>query len=117
SSFDPDEHYFLEQDEAIFDMCQTFIETGDLYSDNGMYQMTHYDRRSLLIPTFALKSLLEKLQYRDVSIETPRHHYNGFEVEEDTSPYMFTVTYDQDNHLMLAIDDVEETLFLETYRT
>ena len=116
-SFDPDEHYFLEQDEAIFDMCQTFIETGDLYSDNGMYQMTHYDRRSLLIPTFALKSLLEKLQHRDVSIETPRHHYNGFELEEDTSPYMFTVTYDQNNHLMMEIDDVEETLFLETYRT
>src|SRR5699024_5534325 len=29
----------------------------------------------------------------------------------------FTVTYDQNNHLMMEIDDVEETLFLETYRT
>lgn len=116
-SFDPAEHYFLEQDEAIFDQCKAFIETGDLYSDHGMYQMTHYDRRSLLIPTFALKDLLEKLQYRDVTVATPRYQYNGFEIEEDTSPYMFTVTYDQDNHLMMEIENVEETLFLGTYRT
>src|SRR5699024_9784201 len=64
-TFDPNHHYFLQQEEEIFEMLMAFIDTGDLFTDHGYFTSAAYDKRSLLIPTFALKGLLEKLEHRD----------------------------------------------------
>jgi superfamily II DNA or RNA helicase len=115
-TYDTSQHYFLEQDRAIFELLAGFIETGDLFTSQGYYSHQNYDRRSQLIPPLALQSLLEKLQERKVEVEISDDHYTGFEIEEGVVPYGFTVTHDAREQLTLQIDAAKNALFLQEYK-
>src|SRR5699024_4202918 len=69
-----------------------------------------------LIPPFALQPLLEKLQDRNVMVHTPQQGYEGLEIIENLSRYEFTVTYDEEEKLVLQMDGVKDTIFYAPYR-
>lgn len=115
-TYEPERHFFLKQDLDIFEQLADFIETGDIFTDKGYYTPNHYDRRALLIPPMALKSLLQRLQERKVTVETEHRQYEGLDMKEGDVPYRFQVAHDAGEQLSLQMDGVRDTIFSAAYK-
>lgn len=115
-TFEPDRHFFLKQDLDIFEQLADFIGTGDIFTDKGYYTPNHYDRRALLIPPLAVKSLLQQLQHRNIKVETEFRQYDGINMEEGDVPYRFQVAHNTSDQLALQMEGVRDTIFLPAYK-
>ncbi|MEJ8776969.1 DEAD/DEAH box helicase [Pseudogracilibacillus sp. ICA-222130] len=109
-SFRPEDHYFLQQDMAIFELLQSSIQTGDVYTDRRYDPGNAYDRRHLLLSPSNLQLLLEKLQKRTVYLtgSNDKEVYTSVQIETDKLPLQFSVKDYKDN-LALYVEGNEET--------
>src|SRR5699024_4296029 len=115
-TYDPSQHYFLQQDKEIFELLSTFLTTGDMFTDRGYFSSLAYDRRALLIPPIAFKQLLSLLIERNVIIQVKDYDFQGFELVEQSSPYHFTVTNDEEEKFVLRMEGIKDSIFLRDYK-
>jgi len=115
-TYHPEDHYFFAQDLEILEQLQTFIMTGDMYTDRSYYAESAYDKRSVLIPPIVFPNLLEKLVERDLHIETRDNTYKYPTIVRDDSPFRFMVTHDDAEQLVLQMEGVEGATYFEDYR-
>src|SRR5699024_12563022 len=54
-SYDPEIHYFLQQDIEIFSLLANIIQTGDFFSVRTYNTNQDYDRREIPIPPLMLR--------------------------------------------------------------
>lgn len=116
-SYDPHEHYFLQQDLEILELLQSFISTGDIYTDRSYYPENAYDKRTLLIPPLSFSSLLEKLVDRHLTVETSKGTYTEIDMIKDESPFSYTVTHNEEKQLVLKMDGIQNATYFEDYQT
>lgn len=115
-TYDPEDHFILQQDlDVLFDL-QSYILAGDLYTDRSFYDRSTYDKRELLIPPLAFPALLEKLMERDLTVTIEKQEYKVIEVEEGSSPIGFSVNHDESEELVLEITGVQGTHYLKNYQ-
>lgn len=115
-SYDPEEHYFLEQDLQILKMLQSFISTGDLFTDRDYFSVNAYDRREFLVPPMSLYELLNLLKERHTVAEDGDVTYKDIAIETEFSPLDFTVTHNENKELVLRIDGMTHISYLREYR-
>lgn len=115
-SYDPAEHYFLQQDMEIFNIVNEFIQTGDFFTDRSYYAENAYDRRDIPIPPVAFQTLLMKLIDRDLSVEMEGIQYDQVTIMENELPFTFGVTHNDEEELVLNVDSTINPLIYEYYR-
>lgn len=115
-TYDPQEHYFLQQDLDVLYELQSYILAGDLYTDRSFYDRSTYDKRELLVPPLSFPTLLEKLMDRDLTVTVDKEIFKQIEVKKATSPIEFTVTHNDTDELVLQITGVEGTQFFKNYQ-
>lgn len=115
-TYDPNMHYFLLRDKEILEMLQSFIITGDIYTDREYYTDNAYDKRHFLVPPMSCIPLLELLQERDTTVETRNGIYQEFEVVRDDTPFDFVVTHNENKDLILKIDGIDHSHYFMSYK-
>ncbi|HLS22777.1 MAG TPA: DEAD/DEAH box helicase [Pseudogracilibacillus sp.] len=115
-SYDPEQHYFLQQDLELFRDLFHFIETGDFFSERTYGINDHYDRREVPIPPLFCKQFLEKLQHRNVVVEVDKKQYKNISLLSEKLPSAFHLTYDEKEELVLEADIHDELVILKPYR-
>src|SRR5699024_7299491 len=85
------------------------------YTEN-MYSHGHsYDKRSVLIPPYGLKELLEKLAERTVKVEHQLNEYAGISLKKDNLPVAFTVINEDEMGLSLEVSGLEDAAYFREY--
>ncbi|HLR70249.1 MAG TPA: DEAD/DEAH box helicase [Pseudogracilibacillus sp.] len=115
-SFDPNEHYFLQQDREIMEQLQSFIQTGDLFTDRSYTVENAYDRREFLIPPLTFKTLLERVTRRMLLVETGKEFFKEVQIVEDEMPFSFSVAPDTSEQLMLKINELKDSHYYPEYK-
>ena len=116
-TYQPSEHYFLQQDLEIFKLLASYIVTGDAFTNKGYFFNNSYDKRSLLVPPIAFKQLLSLLESRQTSLETTNQRYGGVHMEVDSMPYYFTVDEGEGNSFLLKIEGKKNCIYFEDHQT
>ncbi|PAV31480.1 helicase SNF2 [Virgibacillus profundi] len=116
-TYNPETHYFLQQDLAIFEMLYAVLKNEQIYND---YMVFHYqgnanDKRSVTIPSLVIQELLEKITERDLTVETRRKNYNHITIEKDTLPFNFSLTKNERDDLMLKMDEIADATYFKPY--
>lgn len=115
-SFDPELHYFLQQDIQILEMLQSFIQTGDIFTDRGYYSENAYDKRLFLVPPIAFFQLIELLKERSTTVEIGKSFYQGMEIVKDAFPFDFKVAHDDKKELVLQVEGFKEIKYFTPYK-
>lgn len=103
-SYDPEYHYFLNQDIEIFTLLANVIHTGDFFSNRAYNVNQDYDRREIPVPPLLLQQLLEKLKERNVVVETEAGRVEGIALVYEEIPSAFTMQYNEQEELALTTD-------------
>ncbi|WP_156290125.1 DEAD/DEAH box helicase [Oceanobacillus salinisoli] len=116
-TYSTDSHYFHKQDLEIFEMLYSIRRNEEVY--NG-YRFYHYqgdvnDRRSVVIPPFLAKELLEKLTERDFVVDSKEGTYKDITIEKETLPFEFALTKNERDDLMLTMEDVTGAIYFKPY--
>ncbi|RKQ33447.1 DEAD/DEAH box helicase [Oceanobacillus halophilus] len=116
-TYSPDNHYFLKQDVEIFEMLYSIRRNEEIYDGFRFY---HYqgnvnDRRSIVVPPFIAKELIEKLTERNFVVDARDKMYNHITVEKETLPFQFSLTKNERDDLMLTMDDVSGATYFKPY--
>lgn len=114
-SYDPEQHYFLQQDIDIFTLIANVIHTGDFFSTSSYSTSHEYDRREIPIPPLLLKPLLEKLIARNVTVTIEDNKQAGIEMVEGKIPSTFSMTYNDENDLALTTNIDDSLIVLDNY--
>ena len=115
-TYDPDDHFYLQQDMDILELLQSFISTGDIYTDRSYFSENAYDKRRLLIPPLSFSLLLSKLIERDVTVESSNGVYTEIKMVHDESPFHYTVTHNEEKQLVLKMDGIQSATYFEDYQ-
>lgn len=116
-TYDPEEHYFLEQDIEIFKFLQHIIAGEKVYtsSNTPSYFRETSGGRHVIIPPIAMKDLLAKIVKRNFIVEQQSQIYSSISVVENELPFNFSLEHDTNNELMLQMNNVEESIYFELY--
>lgn len=117
-TFNPDTHYFLQEDKELFELLFSILRNEEIYSGYTLY---HYqggsnDKRSIVVPPLLVKELLEKLAERDFTVEMNDTSFEYIEVVEDQLPFQFSITKNDQEDLMLMMEDVAEGVYFDPYQ-
>ena len=116
-TFNPETHYFLQQDLAIFEMLYSILKNEQIYNS---YMYYHYQgnantKRYIVIPPLIVQELFEKLAERDFTVETRGGSYSHVKIEKDTLPFTFSITKNDRNDLMLKMEEKMNITYLQQY--
>lgn len=114
-SYDPEQHYFLQQDKDIFTLLWNVIQTGDFFSEGTYGEGIDYDRREIPVPPLLLQQLLEKLQHRHVMVEINDEKNEGISLVYERIPSTFMMKYNDEQELALTTDVDKNVLLLNSY--
>src|SRR5690625_2284275 len=115
-SYEPQEHYFFQQDLEVFQQLYDILMTSDFLTDNNYYSRST-DKRSLLIPPLSVKNVMEKLIERQLIVETRNGIYKEVEMIIDESPIHYAVSRSKEaNHsLVLKMEGITDAKYFEEY--
>lgn len=116
-TYEPDKHFFVEEDHAIFIQLAEIIRTGDLFTDRYYDTQQAYDRREILIPPLLLQSLLKKLQTHNVTVTTDAKTYDRIEQIKEKLPARFRINYTDELRYTLSLQKESDEHFLREYDT
>lgn len=116
-TYDPEEHYFLEQDIEIFKFLQHILAGEKVYtsSNTPSYFRETSGGRHVVIPPIAMKDLLAEIVKRNFVVEQQNQIYSSISVVENELPFNFSLEHDTNNELMLQMNNVEESIYFELY--
>lgn len=116
-TYNPETHYFLQQDLELFEMLFAILKNEEIYVSYFMYphHMSKNDKRSIVIPPLLFKQLLGKLIERDLTVELNQKIFKHIEVRQDELPFQFEITENEQEDLMLVMNDVAEASYFDLY--
>lgn len=116
-TYSPELHYFLKQDLELFEMLFAILRNEEIYSGHSLhlYQTTGTDKRSIVVPSLLIKSLLEKLIERDFTVEINDKIFKHIQVVYDELPFQFEITKNETDDLILMMDDISEATYFNLY--
>lgn len=121
-TYDPNEHYFTEQDKKVFHQLFQISKIAEMYETDPLFWSKSYEEEKQLIipPTFATK-LLQLLNDQDASLVIVRDKetlfkYNQIKLQTEVPDFMFKLNKDQQQHYILEMEDIQQTIFMENYR-
>ncbi|RDW22364.1 helicase SNF2 [Oceanobacillus arenosus] len=116
-TFNPEIHYFLQQDLEIFEMLYSIRKNEVIYNgyDNYHFQRNVSDKRTIIIPPLIAAALLEKLIERNFTVEMKGHNYQHIAIEKETLPFQFLLTKSENDELMLKMDEIKDATYFRGY--
>ena len=116
-TYDPEEHYFLEQDIEIFKYLQHILAGEQVYtsSNTPSYFRESSGARHVIIPPIAMKELLREIIKRNLIVEQQNQAYSSLSVVENELPFSFSLEHDENKELSLQMHNVEESVYFELY--
>lgn len=121
-TYDPNEYYFSEKDQQILQHLFQISKVAEMYDTDTIYWSKSYEEEKQLIipPTFATE-LLQLLGGQDASLTVMRDKealfkYNRIALETTKPDFTFKLNKDSEAHYILEMEDVQQSIFLESYR-
>ncbi|WP_217586325.1 DEAD/DEAH box helicase [Lentibacillus saliphilus] len=117
-TYNSEEHYFLEQDQAIFKMLDAILNQEQLYDDERPYHFDSHSRaqRHMIVPPLVAEALLEQLTTRHLTVNFDEEIYKDVRVTRDALPFDFSLNKQEDEALMLHINHMADTLYFPPYQ-
>lgn len=117
-TYSPDLHYFLAQDLEIFEMLHAMIRNEEIYRSTDFYfsRNNGNDKRALVIPVLNLRQLLERLIHRHTVVEVAEKEYSHVDIIENTLPFQFALTKNEQSDLLLQMEDVRDAVYMRAYQ-
>lgn len=117
-TYDPEQHYFLQQDLDIFSILYETIKTNDFFTQKRYYHYSSEELREIPIPPIVAREILVKLSERDVKVENREENEisEGISLVDNELPSTFTLTYNNENQLTLHADVKNLIVILEQYK-
>ncbi|HLS20865.1 MAG TPA: SNF2 helicase associated domain-containing protein [Bacillota bacterium] len=115
--YNPNEHYFLEQDLQIFRKLQQMINNEKLYRSQwlaGSYG-TNAQQRYQTIAPLIFPELIEQFAKRDLTVELDEQIFHHVEISYDKLPYTFELTKDDSNEFILKLPNDNFSFYDELY--
>lgn len=116
-TYDPEEHYILEQDMTILKYLQNILAGEQVYtsSNTPSYFRETSGARHVIVPPIAMKDLLNEIIKRNLVVEQGNQAYKALSVVENELPFSFSLEHDLNKELTLQMHDVEESVYFELY--
>ncbi|MEC5424115.1 DEAD/DEAH box helicase [Virgibacillus sp. C22-A2] len=116
-TYNPETHYFLQQDLEVFEMLYAVLKNEQIYSGYTYY---HYqgnvnDKRSIVIPALIVRELFEKITQRDFTVEAGNKSYHHISIEKEKLPFNFSITKNEADDLVLTMDDIAGGTYFKAY--
>ncbi|MEN1966791.1 DEAD/DEAH box helicase [Lentibacillus sp. N15] len=114
-SYHPDSHYFLTQDYEILEMLNAMLRNEQIYSDRSFYHFQDRSERSVLIPPLLVEPLLDKLNDRQLIVESRTKSYEHVDIIKDKLPFSFSISKNDRGEMVLSMDEMDSVVYLEDY--
>ncbi|GAB4074902.1 DEAD/DEAH box helicase [Barrientosiimonas marina] len=114
-TYNPDNHYFDEQDWSIFERLYAILNNEKIYYDRSIYRFMNTSDRSVVIPPLAAEQLLSKLAERDFTVKAPEASYQNIEVIENDLPFSFDLAKTDSGELSLQMEGIQDVTYLQPY--
>ncbi|TMN22093.1 DEAD/DEAH box helicase [Lentibacillus cibarius] len=114
-TYNPDIHYFHEQDRAILEQIFSIIRNEKVYADRGISYIRDTSDRAVVIPPLVSKQMLYSLQERDVTVKADTGTYRSFEIVEDALPFHFDLKKNGKDEFTLLMDNMDSMTYFEYY--
>lgn len=121
-AYDPNEHFFLEEDKQILDKLLQISEIAKMYDTDSFYWSKSYaEEKNLTIPPSMASDLLELLTERDTTCIIMKERvedikYRGINVRHDNLDFIFELKKSADDKYQLEMEDLQQAIFFEAYQ-
>lgn len=115
-TYDPEKHFFSQEDMEVFTLIHDIITTGDMFTDRYYDAANAYDRREVLIPPVLFKNLLRKIKTRHVTVETESEAYSSIHIVDKELPTELAVQETDETAYTLSITKREDERYLQAYK-
>ncbi|MUV37501.1 Non-specific serine/threonine protein kinase [Lentibacillus sp. JNUCC-1] len=117
-AYSSEEHYFLEQDRAIFQILNAIIQNEELYRGDIPYYLDTWSssKRRLTIPPLVVHELLSLLSERDVKLETNEGSYEDISMVTGDLPLQFALQKNAEDDLVLDVGRFKEMEYFSDYK-
>lgn len=114
-TYNPEIHYFLQQDMEIFELLHSILRNEKIYLDRGIYHYQDSPERSIVMPPLLAKQLLKLLSERDFTVETRDKSFQHIEIVDNELPFQFALAKTDQGDLILSMDDMESVTYFKLY--
>ncbi|ASK64314.1 helicase SNF2 [Virgibacillus phasianinus] len=116
-TYNPEMHYFQEEDLEIFELLMSIVQNEQLYEGHSLYRyQTHISAgRSTSISPLLAKPLLKKLVNRNFVVETEQNVFKEISIVEDELPFEFKLEKSTNKELALAISGMTDATYFANY--
>lgn len=114
-TFNPEIHYFHEQDIQIFKLLYDILNNEKVYTDREIYQFMSSPERSVVIPPLMAKQLIHMLSERDFTVKTELGNFQDITIVEGDLPFHFDLSKTENGELSLLMGDIRATTYFEHY--
>ncbi|WP_461180842.1 DEAD/DEAH box helicase [Virgibacillus kimchii] len=116
-TYNPEIHYLQSEDLPIFEQLYSIIKNEQIYNDHSFYyyQGGSDNKRAMIIPPLAAKSLLEALVERNFTVESGHRSYQPIHIEKDRLPFNFHLSKNNKEELVLKMDGMKDIVYFDKY--
>ncbi|MBC2025848.1 DEAD/DEAH box helicase family protein [Listeria welshimeri] len=121
-AYDPNEHFFGEEDKQILDKLLQISEIAKMYDTDSFYWSKSYaEEKNLTIPPSMASELLELLTKRDTTCIIMKERvedikYRGINVRHDNLDFIFELKKSATDKYQLEMEDLQQAIFFEAYQ-
>lgn len=121
-AYDPNEHFFGEEDKQILDKLLQISEIAKMYDTDSFYWSKSYaEEKNLTIPPSMASDLLELLTKRDTTCIIMKERvedikYRGINVRHDNLDFIFELKKSATDKYQLEMEDLQQAIFFEAYQ-
>ncbi len=116
-TFEPELHYFLQQDKEIFQQLLQVAKSSEMFYEQENRYGRSQEKRKVLITPIIMKDLLEKLNERSLTVRSNNDAFTKVEIKTDQSPINFTINRHEKSSDMLTLktEAGKELIYYEYY--
>ncbi|WP_462420235.1 DEAD/DEAH box helicase [Salinicoccus sp. Marseille-QA3877] len=114
-TFDPEFHYFSDEDRAVIDKLLEIRRTENFYDNSVDYMPARKKGKELLIPSYAADDLITDLQHVNCRFENENFKYKELVVSTDSLPFSFSLEEGDTDEYHLKITGHSGGFHYETY--
>lgn len=114
-TYNPEIHYFHEQDMEILETLYSILNNEKVYFDRNIYRFMDAPERAVIIPPLTAKQLLQKLSELDFTVKSTEGNYQNIVIAEDELPFQFDLSKTEEGELSLLMDDIGSVTYFERY--
>lgn len=115
-TYNPELHYFQEEDLEIFELIMSIVRNERLYDGHSLYRYQSHisEGRSISISPLLTKPLLKKMAERDFVVDTEKNVFQDISIVEDELPFEFKLERNN-KELALAIKGMQDAIYFSNY--